>query len=791
MVIKRNGVTLKIADKIKVRKAYDETMNTISFTSQSRETIDLKVGTWFDVDGYPYMLESFNITPTLSGVKKYNHNLIEGIAYLQSIIMPNLVFSQRIELNKTLLNALDRLSYVCVTQLTHEPIRQFEIVYDKVLDTIAPEFFFNDSTLFDALVEIGEYVGHFPKLEYDDLGNPRRVRFVKIDKPTKSPINVLHAPVNQSHSLTEYANTFRITGDNLIANRNDEVNYPLEINTNDATEVVEMVSVNAPYDSVTITGNNSRVTVSQPIYKIKKVDIFYRDWRVIPTFKASGFGSGMDEPLSKWCVDFKTWIALPPTFTVAGMGIELAERGKYRESTMYYEIGGRDILNLENMLRREFYVTDKMDVDNEPFGDPIAYFQEPYIRNIEVGFRVTYTPMSKNFIVTKKNKGDVDWIKSETLSGAYIDVSRAAQYAERQIKGALSRNFDYNLLTRQSITPGATIDDRFINVVNETHFNGSKRVMLGTLTEYNRKSSMIEVNRKPNPYEISTDRVSERILQIRYQIKASDTGVPLPSVWLAQTFIRSLMLIPYTFPAQYIVFRFIKSDETFERIVMPIHKLAFAGSVVYKSETYDNIIAGVSKVTEYDIPILRTVVVNQRGIVYTDENGEVLKGRMIISSGEISNMDKTEYKKNYPLLEADQSPTYNLQTMDIYIDKDTREKIIINVQFDIEDIKFTDFGLLKSPFIENVESGSKRIAFYNRPLDIEDEFIKMNANDPFGVTTFTPSNVGNSAILTLDSTLLNGYYYTSYAVYNEDNNMMYYRNVSGVINNSITITIGG
>lgn len=76
MVIKRNGVTLTLADKIKVRKAYDETMDTISFTTQSRDTVDLKVGTWFDVDGYPYMLESFNITPKLGGVKKYNYNLI-------------------------------------------------------------------------------------------------------------------------------------------------------------------------------------------------------------------------------------------------------------------------------------------------------------------------------------------------------------------------------------------------------------------------------------------------------------------------------------------------------------------------------------------------------------------------------------------------------------------------------------------------------------------------------------------------------------------------------------------
>jgi hypothetical protein len=805
MDIKKDGVQLQnIAEKIKVRNAYDETLDSVSFSQITKTDLDLKVGSWYEVEGYPYILESFVETPYLSGARRYNYNLLEGIVYFQSIIMSNLTFSQRSGRNKyqyftpyarygeqtTIYDVLNRLAYVCVTQMTHSPTPQFEVVADKALDVIAPEFFFNDSTLFDALVEIGEYIGYFPRLEYNDLGEPKRVRYIKIDKPSKNPVVVNHAPVVESHSISEYANTFRIVGDNLITTENDNSSYPTEISTNSVAEVVEMVSVNAPYDSVSITGSNSRITVSQPIYKIKRVDIFFYtgaiNGRVVPKTISSGFGEGKDSPVVNWCVDFKTWMSLPPAFTISGMGITLTPRGKFRESTMYYNIGERDILNVENMLKREFPISVVMD-DDTPFGDPVVYFDEPYIRNINVGFRVTYVPMSKNFLVIKKNDGEIDWIKSETLSGAFVDVSRASRYADRQIKGALSRNYDYSVITKGEIEPGATVDNRFINIVNKTIYNGGKRIQLSTLSEYNRKSAMIEVNRKPNPFEISTDRVSERILHTIKTVKAS-SGTTISNEWLKLALLNTLALKSYNTP-EYIIFKFIRYDLSSDRIAMTINKTPFSGSVVYKVETYDNVIAGVSKVTEYDLPILRTVVVNQRGIVYTDVNGEVFRGEIQLCRGAIENMTRTEYKTNYPLLESDETPSIIMMEDDIFLDKDNREKIIFTLQFDFKDIKFTDYGLSKSPFIIPREAGSKRIAFYSRELDIDDENIRMNDNDPFGTTTFTPTISTSSVILTLDSTILNNYDYKSFAVYDETSRMIYYKNEHGTIFNAITINV--
>jgi len=807
MIIKKDGVQLQnIAEKIKVREAYDETLDSVSFSQITKTDLDLKVGSWYEVDGMPYILESFVETPYLSGARRYNYNLLEGIVYFQSVIMSNLTFSQRSGRNKyqyvtpyarygeqtTLYDVLNRLSYVCITQMTHTPIPQFEVVADNALDVIAPEFFFNDSTLFDALVEIGEYIGYFPRLEYNDLGEPKRVRYIKIDKPSKNPIAVNYAPVVESHSISEYANTFRIVGDNLITTENDNASYPTEISTNNVSEVVEMVSVNAPYDSVSITGSNSRITVSQPIYKVTRLDIFFFTGgvhgRVVPNTNnvTGGIPVGPDAPIVNWCVDFKTWMSLPPAFTIAGMGISVTPRGRFRETTPYYNIGEREILNVENMLKREFPISVVMD-DDTPFGDPVVYFDEPYIRNINVGFRVTYIPMSKNFLVIKKNDGEINWIKSETLSGAFVDVSRASRYADRQIKGALSRNYDYTLISKGEIEPGATVDNRFINIVNKTLYNSGKRFQLSTLSEYNRKSAMIEVNRRPNPFEISTDRVSERILHTIKNARAS-SGIPIPNVWHRNALLNSLALTYYDTP-EYIIFKFIRYDLSSDRIAMTINKTPFSGSVVYKVETYDNVIAGVSKVTEYDIPILRTVVVNQRGIVYTDANGEVFKGEIQLCRGPIENMTRTEYKTNYPLLESDETSSNVLMEDTIFIDKDNREKIIFTLQFDFKDIKFTDYGLSKSPFIIPREAGSKRIAFYSRQLDIDDENIRMSENDAFGTTTFTPTILTGSVILSLDSTILNYYEYKSFAVYDETSRMIYYKNEQGTILDAITIDV--
>jgi hypothetical protein len=298
---------------------------------------------------------------------------------------------------------------------------------------------------------------------------------------------------------------------------------------------------------------------------------------------------------------------------------------------------------------------------------------------------------------------------------------------------------------------------------------------------------MIEVNRKPNPFEISTDRVSERILHTIKTVKAS-SGTAISNEWLKLALLNSLALKSYNTP-EYIIFKFIRYDLSSDRIAMTINKTPFSGSVVYKVETYDNVIAGVSKVTEYDLPILRTVVVNQRGIVYTDVNGEVFKGEIQLCRGAIENMTRTEYKTNYPLLESDETPSIIMMEDDIFLDKDNREKIIFTLQFDFKDIKFTDYGLSKSPFIIPREAGSKRIAFYSRELDIDDENIRMNDNDPFGTTTFTPTISTSSVILTLDSTILNNYDYKSFAVYDETSRMIYYKNEHGTIFNAITINV--
>jgi len=106
---------------------------------------------------------------------------------------------------------------------------------------------------------------------------------------------------------------------------------------------------------------------------------------------------------------------------------------------MWFDIGGREIHNIQKTISDDYqppvdigmYVTQDMTRDGvnfieEPTEVNKIYLRSPIygnrsIRSRKFAFRVTYIPKIDNFQIVKKNTGDVDWIKSETLSGSYID----------------------------------------------------------------------------------------------------------------------------------------------------------------------------------------------------------------------------------------------------------------------------------------------------------------------------------------------------------------------------------
>lgn len=813
MIIKKDGIQLNnIVAGIKVRKAYDETLDMISFSQLNRTKTDLKVATWYNVDNKPYILESFTFDPFMSGVKRYNYNLLEGIVYLQSIIIPNLTFKQRIATKKTLWQVLDRLSYVCVTQETLTPTKQFDVIHDTALDVIAPEFYFNDLTLYDALVEIGEYVSLFPKLEFDILGNPRVIRFVKIDRPTKNPISVEHQPVSESHNIGEYANKFRITGDNLITSQDVAVKYPTDNPSLNSNVITEMVSVNAPYDEITVTDSNAVLTVSNPIMQVLKVETFVNGeanskdegvqsgwWKIIANLMPNS--SNFDAPLEKWCVDRKTWQGLKPSWALT-----LKQRGIVRENTMWFDIGGREIHNIQKTISDDYqppvdigmYVTQDMTRDGvnfveEPTEVHKIYLRSPIygnrsIRSRKFAFRVTYIPKIDNFQIVKKNTGDVDWIKSETLSGSYIDVDKASRYADKQVKSALSRNYDYSLISKSSIEPGATIQNRFINIVNETIYPTGRKTRLSTLTNYNRKSSMIEVNRKPNPYEISTDRVTERILHTIQTEKVSLTNNVGSSTYFSDIIKNILSGVINLDNPEYAIVRF-NHTEGYARLILPVTKLSFSGSMIYKLETYDNVIAGVVKSLKVNVLWLDDDVDSQRGIIYTDSNGEALNMQITYAHGQLLNMDRSDYQFDYPLLEDNQIPLDTLFTKNIYLDKDTGEKVIYNHQVDIIGLVLTDYAINNS--LNNVRKTPVKIATFNRVLDMTDHNILLTDANTLEVGNI--SSVMPAANTTINHNIGGSLPIMAWGVYDTVGKLLYYMNYDtpSIIGNTITLYIGG
>lgn len=800
MVIKYDNVVLdNIIDGIQRRRTHDESLDGINFSRILTTFQEIHVGSLFDVDSVPYVLESFNYEESIDGSYFiFTYNLIEGTILLQSIIMPNLTFTQRINLSVTMKQVIDRLFRLCrpSTQQTNFFIldSNFNNFFTNI---VAPELFFSNSTLFDALVQIGEYVDLFPRLVFNVNKEPVIVTFDNLNVLNTTSVNVERQPLNVSHDLSRYSNTFKISGSNLIST-DEQTQYPVSIPNDheDINEVTEMITINSNYDEVIVNDSGGVLTVNQPIFKIKKVEIFWfleangqaqrpeSWWKLIPLRNFQTFTD--DEVLEKWIVNRKEWTGLQPrAFWQAIPLVTGAPRGKIREATMYYDIGGYDIHNIQGCWNSQpVLLTKYLDIDdsngasiqNEIFAAQVTSSNNDKINKLRLSFRVTYIPMVSNFEIIKQNEGPVDWIKSEILNGSFVDSKRASRYAQSQIKQALSRDFSYStvLPLTQNVEEGFKIDNRLINTVSETIYNTYKTTNLGATTEFHRRSRYIDVERKPNPFEISTDRVTERILILRDVIELSDvSGTLLPQKYLfiLEDFMNndnSVRVHP-----EYSIAEFTHNDNSKVYVNLPLNKLVLNESVLMKSDTYDNVIVGVNKSTIADL-FVGPKVRNQSGIIYTDSNGEVLTVKITIGSKNILNMDREDYQINFPLLTISQVSQLPIITKDFYVEKDTRERLTFGIQVDFSrknGFFVTDHMIQSTHFMKtNITNKPHRIRLFN--FDIDDN-MKLVKNTTGTIIQSTQGLINKVTINIPNVTFLS----KSWAVYDENGFMLFGRNL--------------
>ena len=801
MVIKYNNVVLdNIIDGIQRRRTHDESLDGINFSRILTSLQEIPVGSLFDVDDVPYILESFNYEESIDGSYFiFTYNLIEGTILLQSIIMPNLTFTQRLNLSVTMKQVIDRLFRVCrpSTQQTNFFIldANFNNFFTNI---VAPEFFFSNSTLFDALVQIGEYVDLFPRLIFNLNKEPVVITFDNLNVLSTPTITIQRQPLNVSHDLSRYANTFKISGSNLIST-DEQIQYPISI-PNDhelINEVTEMITINSNYDEVIVNDDGGVLTVNQPIFKVKKVEIFWflpedenssrpEGWyKLIPLRNWQNFDD--DDILENWIVNRKEWIGLKPkSFWQSIPLVTGAPRGKIRESTMYYDIGGYDIYNIQTCWTAQpVLITKYLDIDDSNgFSIPNEIFIAQVsqgstvdkVNQLKLSFRVTYIPMVSNFEIIKQNDGPIDWIKSEILNGSFVDSKRAARYAQSQIKQALSRDFSYStvLSLTSNVEEGFKIDNRLINTVSETLYNTYKTTNLGATTEFHRRSRYIDVERKPNPFEISTDRVTERILILRDVIELSDVSgsiVPQNYLFILGDFINndnSVRIHP-----EYCIAEFTHSDNAKVYVNLPLNKLVLNESVLMKADTYDNIIVGVNKSTIADV-IVGPKVRNQSGIIYTDSNGELVTAKITIGNKNILNMSRQDYQINFPLLTSNQVSQLPIITKNFYVEKDTRERLTFGVQVDFSrknGFFVTDHMLQSTHFMKtNVTNKPTRIRLFN--FDIDDN-MKLVKNTTGTIIQSTIALINQVTINIPNTSFLS----KSWAVYDENGFMLFGRNL--------------
>lgn len=325
-----------------------------------------KVRVSFDGDEKDYFVTQCDSTVVArkrpeNGVKKTVYKvelqLIELIFVTQYISMDNLIFSHDIDANgnvitKTITEVLARVNNQIYTMPESDKNNPVYGVPFKLLTTYssifwwgdmpAPELYFNGKTLFQILVEIGDYVGGFPYLIYSKHGeyellyrqwNDNNVARHTLDD---SEIEYVEYHTTTDGSATVVDSTVENMLNSSVNGENTAV-YPLpgnEISGNYGAVKTES------YD-VQITNDNCFFEVPHPIEKILKIEIFYS---MIATTKNERYYYLVPNTEIK---EYDEWILLRDSY----IGDSFADY-KTKGQCLYYKRGEQKVENLKEYAIR-------------------------------------------------------------------------------------------------------------------------------------------------------------------------------------------------------------------------------------------------------------------------------------------------------------------------------------------------------------------------------------------------------------------------------------------------------
>lgn len=523
------------------------------------------------------------------------------------------VYSNRMAQGKTITSVVDRLLKAGVTRRFGIDAQKYTLnsaFAEKYASVEAPEMSFSNSTLLDALFQVGGAIHAIPRLQvneaeaddlhyevtFDELGGDEEVghlmpQWVSEDK------NI---------DINDFCDTLDSPSQNLVNSVN--------VDTGCVTEFGEQyISVRTENNQAEISGNTMAISVTMPIQQLVKLVCLYEG----QTADITAFVYEMAE--------YNTLSSLKNTYFPYSKNYALC-----------YSIGGNTITGLNSKpttataidtLNSQYAIVNIL---NAVLG---TNYDSTGINYSALAFRTTYVPIVSARVTQKKPiKGNTDGNTLVYNQGANLVETSA--YGQK-MRGAIARlgleatQRTYDFASFDAVPKvGQKIDGEYIVQVDCAYYPTKIRATLLLTPNFNQISQYVGLNTNYRLYDISERQSVDRFIAYGEIIEVGEEVMPKAFPIIDQELIKNTVKKMFG-STEDEVLRIttaltIPYDGTNEinnrKVLLPVASFAFGQSLAFASSYLDNYGAGYQATDAYNDGSVQKRV--QRLVPYANEYGE-------------------------------------------------------------------------------------------------------------------------------------------------------------------------
>lgn len=513
----------------------------------------------------------------------------------------------------TITSIVERLLYAGVTRRWESQKYTLDTAFaEKYKDVEAPEFAFTNSTLLDALFQIGGKIHAIPRLickedndlqyivTFDELGGNEEVG-------DKMPQWVYE---EETLDINDYCDTLDSPAQNLVNSSNIAKGCISEFGS-------QYITIRTENAQVEISADTMAVRTAMPIKQMVKCQLLY---------------NGIIYDITPYVYEVAEYNTLSTLYT-----------STYPYSKGYalcYSIGGDTITGLNNKqttptviqgLGEQYAI---INILNAVSG--LSLESATFKDYINLAFRVTYVPIVTARVTQKRP------IKSDT-NGNTLVYNQGANMVEtsafgQKMRGAIARlglettrrTYDFDTFANLPEV-GQKIDGEYIAQVDCAYYPTKVRATVLLTPNFNQLSQYVGLDTNYRLYDVSERQTVDRFINYNEIVEVGDENTPNPNAIMSVDLLNRATIA--TIEHQGAIDRVdtamtISYDEDGNEIedsavLLPVASFPFGQSLAFVCSFVDNYGAGYQAVDKFEVDGKYKRV--QRLVPYADNLGEIDK----------------------------------------------------------------------------------------------------------------------------------------------------------------------